>query len=185
MLEAKYPQRHNAANPYFNYPLAPVLAVNAGGTPVGTAHGALETFEERLPGRGIAYTNCTSKIEAAVTHLQIAEASLTIDSADAHVRLACALMDDCGTQTRRVNRRCRAFAISCRCMRSTWRSSVQGLMFSNSRNRHERALRAERFRSSDPPDSQDQAGEGMHDSRDERTIPRARFRRLRRRSEVC
>src|SRR4030095_4676241 len=94
MLNAQYPARHNAANPYFNYPLAPVLAVNAGGTPVGTARGALETFEERLPGRGIAYTNYTSKIEAAVTHLQIAEASLTIDSADAHVRLACALMDD-------------------------------------------------------------------------------------------
>jgi len=94
MLEAKYPARHNAANPYFNYPLAPVLAVNAGGTPAGTARGAMEAFEERLPGRGIAYTNYTSKIEAAVTHLQIAEASLTIDSADAHVRLACAIMDE-------------------------------------------------------------------------------------------
>ncbi|HEX5110287.1 MAG TPA: acyl-CoA dehydrogenase family protein [Vicinamibacterales bacterium] len=94
MLEAKYPQRHNTGNPYFNYPLAPVLAVNAGGTPLGTARGALELFEERLPGRGIPYTNYTKKIEAAVTHLQIAEASLTIDSAAAHVRLACALMDD-------------------------------------------------------------------------------------------
>jgi hypothetical protein len=33
MLEGKYPARHNADNPYFRYPLAPVLTVNAGGTP--------------------------------------------------------------------------------------------------------------------------------------------------------
>jgi alkylation response protein AidB-like acyl-CoA dehydrogenase len=93
MLEARFPSRHNAADPYFNYPLAPVLAVNAGGTPVGTARGAIEAFEERLPGRGIAYTAYTNQAEAPVTHLQIAEAALTIDSAQAHVRLACALLD--------------------------------------------------------------------------------------------
>jgi alkylation response protein AidB-like acyl-CoA dehydrogenase len=71
MLEARYPARHNADNPYFNYPLAPVLAVNAGGTPVGIARGALEVFVERLPGRGIAYTNYTNKSEAPITHLQL------------------------------------------------------------------------------------------------------------------
>ena len=81
MLEAKYPDRHNARNPYFNYPLAPVLTVNAGGTPVGTARGAMDAFLERLPGRGITYTNYTNKAEAPVTHLQLAEASMKIDSA--------------------------------------------------------------------------------------------------------
>ena len=93
MLEASYPARHNAGNPYFNYPLAPVLAVNAGGTPVGAARGALELFHERLPGRGITYTNYTNKAEAAVTHLQVGEATLKLDSADAHVRRACAILD--------------------------------------------------------------------------------------------
>jgi alkylation response protein AidB-like acyl-CoA dehydrogenase len=94
MLEAKYPPRHNAANPYFNYPLSPVLTVNAGGTPVGAARGALNAFHERLPGRGITYTNYTNKAEAAVTHLQVGEATLKIESADAHMRRACALLDD-------------------------------------------------------------------------------------------
>lgn len=93
MLEARYPDRHNARNPYFNYPLAPVLTVNAGGTPVGTARGAMDAFLERLPGRGITYTTYTNKAEAPVTHLQLAEASMKIDSANAHVRLATSLLD--------------------------------------------------------------------------------------------
>jgi hypothetical protein len=71
-----------------------VLTVNAAGTPVGIARGALETFRERLPGRGITYTTYTNKAEAPVTHLQIGEAALKIDSADAHMRLACRELDN-------------------------------------------------------------------------------------------
>ena len=93
MLEARYPARHNSDNPYFNYPLAPVLTVNAGGTPIGTARGAMDAFLERLPGRGITYTSYTNKSEAPVTHLQMAEASLKLDSSAAHVRFAAAIMD--------------------------------------------------------------------------------------------
>jgi 3-hydroxy-9,10-secoandrosta-1,3,5(10)-triene-9,17-dione monooxygenase len=93
MLEARLPARHNADNPYFNHPLSPVLTVNAGGTPLGMAQGALEEFRSRLPGRGIAYTFYTNKSEAPVTHLQLAEAALTLESADAHVRRAAALLD--------------------------------------------------------------------------------------------
>ena len=93
MLEGKYPARHNADNPYFSHPLAPVLTVNAGGTPLGIARGAWDAFVERLPGRGITYTTYTNKAEAPVTHLQMAEASLKIDSSDAHVRLATSLLD--------------------------------------------------------------------------------------------
>jgi alkylation response protein AidB-like acyl-CoA dehydrogenase len=93
MLEARLPARHNADNPYFNYPLSPVLTVNAGGTPLGMAQGALEEFRARLPGRGIAYTFYTNKAEAPVTHLQLADAALMLESADAHVRRAAALLD--------------------------------------------------------------------------------------------
>jgi alkylation response protein AidB-like acyl-CoA dehydrogenase len=94
MVGANYPtRRHNAGNPYFNYPLAPVLVVNAGGTPLGIARGALDAFFERLPGRGIAYTNYTNQAEAPVTHLQVGEAALKIESADAHVRRAAAILD--------------------------------------------------------------------------------------------
>ena len=94
MLEANYGPRHNADNPYFNFPLAAVLTVNAAGTPVGIARGALEAFHERLPGRGITYTTYENKSEAPVTHLQVGEAALKIDSADAHMRLACRELDD-------------------------------------------------------------------------------------------
>jgi alkylation response protein AidB-like acyl-CoA dehydrogenase len=93
MLEARYPARHNTSNPYFNYPLTPVLVVNAGGTPIGIARGAYDTFKERLPDRGIAFTTYTNKSEAPITHLQVGEAALKIDSADAHVRRATALLD--------------------------------------------------------------------------------------------
>jgi 3-hydroxy-9,10-secoandrosta-1,3,5(10)-triene-9,17-dione monooxygenase len=94
MLEARYPaSRQNARNPYFNLPLAPVLVVNAGGTPLGIARGALETFRENLPGRGITYTNYTNKAEAPVTHLQLAEAAMIVESTDAHIRRATALLD--------------------------------------------------------------------------------------------
>jgi alkylation response protein AidB-like acyl-CoA dehydrogenase len=94
LVEGLYPARHNSSNPYFNYPLAAVLTANAAGTPVGIARGALELFKERLPGRTITYTTYASKIEAPVTHLQIGEAALAIDSSAAHMRLACLLLDD-------------------------------------------------------------------------------------------
>ena len=86
-----------------------VLTVNAGGTPLGMA-GALETFRARLPGRGIAYTFYTNKSEAAVTHLQVAEAVLTLDSADAHVRKASALLDQLTGSPMSVDARIRSRA---------------------------------------------------------------------------
>jgi alkylation response protein AidB-like acyl-CoA dehydrogenase len=110
MLEARYPARHNSGNPYFNHPLSPVLTINAGGTPLGMARGALESFLSRLPGRGIAYTFYTNKSEAAVTHLQVAEAVLTLDSADAHVRLATALLDRRTSGSMSLNARVRSRA---------------------------------------------------------------------------
>jgi len=94
MTEGRYPPRHNSEGPYFNYPTAPVLVVNAGGTPLGLARGAMEAFMERLPGRGIIFTSYTNQAEAPVTHLTVGEAALKLESADAHVRRACALLDD-------------------------------------------------------------------------------------------
>jgi 3-hydroxy-9,10-secoandrosta-1,3,5(10)-triene-9,17-dione monooxygenase len=94
MIGGVYPsERHNAADPYFNLPLASVLAVNAGGTPVGTARGALDAFLERLPGRGITYTFWEDQSQAQVTHLQVGESALLADSAEDHVKRACATLD--------------------------------------------------------------------------------------------
>jgi alkylation response protein AidB-like acyl-CoA dehydrogenase len=94
MLDATYPERHNAANPYFNHPLVPVLVVNAAGTPMGIARGALDAFHERLPSRQISFTDYATQAEAPVTHLQVGEATLKLDSISAHVGLACRLLDD-------------------------------------------------------------------------------------------
>ncbi len=110
MAEGRFPARHNADNPYFKFPLAAVLAVNAAGTPVGIARGALELFLERLPGRGITYTTYTNKSEAPVTHLQVGEAALTLDSAEAHMRLACALLDEQLGKTLTIHDRVKARA---------------------------------------------------------------------------
>jgi alkylation response protein AidB-like acyl-CoA dehydrogenase len=94
MIDAQYaPGRHNAGNPYFNLPLAAVLTVNGGGTPVGIARGAYDAFFARLPGRPITYTTYTNQAEATITHLQTGEAALLLDSAEAHVRLAAAILD--------------------------------------------------------------------------------------------
>ncbi len=94
MLEARYPTtRHNAAHPYFNLPLASVLIVNAGGTPLGIARGAMEAFFARLPGRPITYTTYANQVEAPITHLQVGEASLLTDSATAHIGLAASILD--------------------------------------------------------------------------------------------
>jgi alkylation response protein AidB-like acyl-CoA dehydrogenase len=94
MVEGRYPSRHNSGNAYFNYPLAQVLVVNAGGTPLGIARGAFDAFFDRLPGRAITYTTYTDKSAAPVTHLQVGEAALKIESAAAHVERATSLLDE-------------------------------------------------------------------------------------------
>jgi alkylation response protein AidB-like acyl-CoA dehydrogenase len=94
MFDGQYTnERHNAADPYYGLPLAAVLAINAAGTPVGTARGAMDAFMERLPGRAITYTSYERQSDAAATHLQVGEAALMIDSADAHMRLATGVLD--------------------------------------------------------------------------------------------
>jgi alkylation response protein AidB-like acyl-CoA dehydrogenase len=93
MLGAEYPERHNADNPYFNYPIVPVLVVNAAGTPLGIARGALDAFLERLPSRQISFTDYATQAEAPITHLQVGEATLKLDSIAAHVGRACDILD--------------------------------------------------------------------------------------------
>jgi alkylation response protein AidB-like acyl-CoA dehydrogenase len=78
----------NRSAPYWNIPVVPWLIAQATGAPVGIARGALAAFMERLPGRGITYTDYTSQAEAPVTHLQVGEAMMKLHSAEAHGRRA-------------------------------------------------------------------------------------------------
>lgn len=93
LMSGEYPQRRNSENPYFNIPTAPFIVANAGGTPLGIARGAFEAFMERLPGRAITYTDYTSQAEAPITHLQVGEAALKLESAAVHIRLAAEMLD--------------------------------------------------------------------------------------------
>jgi 3-hydroxy-9,10-secoandrosta-1,3,5(10)-triene-9,17-dione monooxygenase len=60
--------------------LGPLLLL---AVPMGAAQGALDIYLEQLPGRKILHTKYSKQGEAAVTHLEIAEASAKIDAANA------------------------------------------------------------------------------------------------------
>jgi alkylation response protein AidB-like acyl-CoA dehydrogenase len=66
----------------------PVLVIILVGPPLGLARAALECFGEQVPSRGIIYTSYERQAEAPVTHEQIAEAAMLIDSAHLHAMRA-------------------------------------------------------------------------------------------------
>jgi alkylation response protein AidB-like acyl-CoA dehydrogenase len=82
------PSARNRDAPYWDKPFVPWLIAQAAGTPVGIAQGAFAAFMERLPGRAITYTDYAIQAEAPITHSQVGEALMKIDSADAHGRRA-------------------------------------------------------------------------------------------------
>ena len=92
-LTGQYASERNAASPLFRSAMVPFIAGNSSSTPLGIAKGALEAFLQRLPGRSITYTQYSRQAEAPVTHLQVAEAGIRIDSAEFHARRAAALVD--------------------------------------------------------------------------------------------
>lgn len=67
--------------PLYRMPLFATMLLNAASSTLGMAQAAIEEFKSRLPGRTIPFTFYASKAEAAVTHLQIAEATLKLDAA--------------------------------------------------------------------------------------------------------
>ena len=69
-----------------NYALVPYVAAVAMPVYLGLAQGALELFIERLPGRGIAYSNWTDQSQHPFTHIQVATAANKITAARAMSR---------------------------------------------------------------------------------------------------
>jgi 3-hydroxy-9,10-secoandrosta-1,3,5(10)-triene-9,17-dione monooxygenase len=65
----------------YKAPAGPVLMLALAPAALGAAEGALAAFQERLPGRQVAYTNGELQGEMAITHLQVAEAAAKIDVA--------------------------------------------------------------------------------------------------------
>jgi alkylation response protein AidB-like acyl-CoA dehydrogenase len=96
-LTLDLPSVRHADNPYFHKPLVAFLIAQAAGAPVGTARGAFDAFTRRLPGRAITYTTYDDQSAAPVTHIELGEAAMKIESADAHARRANKLVNNVGS----------------------------------------------------------------------------------------
>jgi alkylation response protein AidB-like acyl-CoA dehydrogenase len=87
------PSERNRDNPYYLIPRVSYTIAQAAGAPVGLARGAVDAFLDWLPGRKIRLSVFPSQLEAPVTHAQLGEAAMRIESADAHGRRAAELVD--------------------------------------------------------------------------------------------
>lgn len=96
VLGGQYASARNADSPVWRAPLLGVAAASSVGTVLGLARAAREAFLERLPGRKITYTGYDSQAEAAVTHLQVAEATLKTDQVEFHAHRVTSLVDEKG-----------------------------------------------------------------------------------------
>jgi alkylation response protein AidB-like acyl-CoA dehydrogenase len=75
--------RVNAPKPHYRVPVLVTTNAIQSGQFVGAAKYALASFLERLPGRPLTYTDYASQREAPLTHLQVGEAALLIEDAEA------------------------------------------------------------------------------------------------------
>jgi 3-hydroxy-9,10-secoandrosta-1,3,5(10)-triene-9,17-dione monooxygenase len=85
-LQEDYPVSRLRDEPLYGLALVPFLATKLVFPILGMAQAALELFVEKAPRRGIPYTFYARQDEAAVTHLQLGEASSKIDAAEAVLR---------------------------------------------------------------------------------------------------
>ncbi len=85
--------KQNAGAAIYRPPLLPVAAASSVGTVIGLARAAKETFLKRLPNRKITYTSYEKQLDAPLTHLQVAEASLKQDEAEFHAHRVASLVD--------------------------------------------------------------------------------------------
>lgn len=76
-----YASTHLQGEALYRGAFIPLLAIILIFPALGVAKAALETFLAKLPGRGIQYTWYNQQDEAAVTHLQLGEASAKLDAA--------------------------------------------------------------------------------------------------------
>jgi alkylation response protein AidB-like acyl-CoA dehydrogenase len=110
MLQEQYASKLNADNPVYRGPMVGPISAATVGKIVGLARAAEEAFFDRLPGRAITNTTYTSQLEAPITHLQVAEASLKTDEAEYHARRIATLVDSKGISGEPWTMRERAYA---------------------------------------------------------------------------
>jgi 3-hydroxy-9,10-secoandrosta-1,3,5(10)-triene-9,17-dione monooxygenase len=79
----KSPNEHATGISLYRAPFVPWLAVVLVAPMLGMAKAALAHFKARLPQRGIVYTTYTQQGAAPVTHLQMGEAAVKYEAAEA------------------------------------------------------------------------------------------------------
>jgi alkylation response protein AidB-like acyl-CoA dehydrogenase len=91
--EGRYLSERNADIPLYRAAFGPFIAANSNGTPLGLGRAGLEAYLERLPGRAITFTQYMERREAPVTHLQVGEAAIRLESAAYHARRGAEIVD--------------------------------------------------------------------------------------------
>lgn len=80
--------------PLYRTPFVPSLTLSIVGPALGITKAAMDLHMERVQKAGIGNTFYTKMNEAPVTHLQVAQAQLKIDSAELHLHRAVDLLDE-------------------------------------------------------------------------------------------
>jgi alkylation response protein AidB-like acyl-CoA dehydrogenase len=83
----------NADSPIWRSPTILAGSAATAGILIGMAKGARERFFERMPDRGITYTDYEHQAEAPLTHLQVGTAVMKTEQAQYHAYHAAALVD--------------------------------------------------------------------------------------------
>jgi alkylation response protein AidB-like acyl-CoA dehydrogenase len=82
LLGGSFPSKTNAGDPFYGMPVLLLFCAWAAPEALGLARAALAEFTARMTQRGITYTFYERQNEAAVTHLQVAEAALKLNCAE-------------------------------------------------------------------------------------------------------
>ncbi|MQS10722.1 acyl-CoA dehydrogenase [Streptomyces kaniharaensis] len=92
VLQEQSASKLNPESPLYRAPLIATGSTTFTGTAIGLAKSALAVFLEQLD-KKITYTEYASRREAPITHLQVAEAALRIEEAEAHAARLAAMVD--------------------------------------------------------------------------------------------
>jgi alkylation response protein AidB-like acyl-CoA dehydrogenase len=113
LLRQEYPSKLNVHRPTYRVPVVGSVGVATVGKIVGLARAAGELFLERIENRSITNTGYERQGDAALTHFQIAEATLLTDEAEYHARRLAAMVDDKALTEEPWSLRERAYARVC------------------------------------------------------------------------
>lgn len=80
--------------PLYQTPFVPSLTLSIVGPALGLAQAAMDVHMERVKKAGIGNTFYNKMSEAPITHLQVAQAQLKIDSAELHLYRAVDMLDE-------------------------------------------------------------------------------------------